>query len=291
MNPDPNNPKRRPLVTVGEHRETDIATGETERQLFVKMYFEARDSGLLAAIPDKLWKMLCVLATYIDENGNCYPSQSRIAKDLGVHRQRVNERIKELLDFRFDGRPVISVAKNRVKRDSGGMKWANNVYRLYPITGLRIFNREEDRKAKLTKEDPCVRKSGHELVSSNPDTRNPDTNQTQDFNKNVNVNGLIKTRGEDPEASGTKAEALVLDILDVTRDPHSTGFYRRVAHAVPEHLVFRALSETKDQAARGRIRKSRGAFFTDTIDRLAREHGYDLGLASEESSDVGDQRA
>ena len=24
--------------------------------MFVKMYFEARDSGLLAAIPDELWK-------------------------------------------------------------------------------------------------------------------------------------------------------------------------------------------------------------------------------------------
>jgi hypothetical protein len=51
---------------------------------FVKMYFEARDSGLCAALPDELWKTLCCLATYIDENSNCYPSQALLAKYLGL---------------------------------------------------------------------------------------------------------------------------------------------------------------------------------------------------------------
>lgn len=183
MNLDRDNRRRRPLVTVGSHSETDIATGETERQLFVKMYFEARDSGLLAAIPDRLWKMLCVLATYIDQNGNCFPSQSRIAKDLGIHRQRVNERIQELLDFRFQGVPVISVSKNRDKRSAGGgTKWANNVYRLYPITGFQIFDQERA-NPQPTSENPYVRKAGHTPVSESPDTRNPDTNQNQVINQ------------------------------------------------------------------------------------------------------------
>jgi len=34
------------------------------------MYSEAQESGLLAAIPGKLWKMLCCLATYMDETLN-----------------------------------------------------------------------------------------------------------------------------------------------------------------------------------------------------------------------------
>ena len=82
----------RPLVTVERQYETDIATGKTQGRMFVKMYFEARDSGLLAMLPGELWKMLCCLATYMDENGNCSPSQERIARDLGLSRQRVNER-------------------------------------------------------------------------------------------------------------------------------------------------------------------------------------------------------
>ena len=52
------NRNRKPLVTVEFQTEVDIATGNRERRLFVKMYFDARDSGLLAALPDELWNSL-----------------------------------------------------------------------------------------------------------------------------------------------------------------------------------------------------------------------------------------
>ena len=86
----------------------------------------ARDSGLLAALPDELWKTLCCLATYIDENGNCYPSQALLAKDPGFSRQHANKRIQRLLAFEFNGEPVLTVSKNRENRP-GGSRWANNV--------------------------------------------------------------------------------------------------------------------------------------------------------------------
>jgi hypothetical protein len=64
MDPWPENQKRKPLVTVEFQTEVDIATGNHESRMFIKMYFEARESGLLASIPGELWKMLCCLATY-----------------------------------------------------------------------------------------------------------------------------------------------------------------------------------------------------------------------------------
>ncbi len=70
-----------------------------------------------------------------------------------------------------------------------------------------------------------------------------------------------------------RAEGLALAILDVCHDPHSKGSYLQIARSYPEGLIFEALSLTKDQAARGRINKSRGAYFTDTIARLAHERG------------------
>jgi hypothetical protein len=54
------------------------------------------------------------------------------------------------------------------------------------------------------------------------------------------------------------------------------GSYVQIARTYPEHLVREALSLTKDQAARGRIRKSRGAYFTDLVQRLARTRGYNF---------------
>src|SRR5215472_6899275 len=110
--------------------------------MFVKMYFDARDSGLLAALPDELWKTLCCLATYMDENGKCYPSQERLAKDLGIRREHMNKRIKRLLAFRFHGEPVMTMTKNRESRP-GGSRWANNMYRLRPITGLAMFEEKD----------------------------------------------------------------------------------------------------------------------------------------------------
>src|SRR5713226_9012573 len=120
MDSQSDNQKRKPLVSVEFQTEVDLATGRAERRMFVKMYFEARDSGLLAALPDELWKTLCCLATYIDENGNCYPSQAFLA-------------------FQFNGQPVLTVSKNRESR-RGGSRWANNVYQLRPITGFAIFD-------------------------------------------------------------------------------------------------------------------------------------------------------
>src|SRR6266851_5008546 len=106
-------PKRKPLVTVEFQTEVDVATGNREQRMFVKMYFDARDSGLLAALPDELWKTLCCLATYMDETGNCYPSQALLANDLGIRREHMNKRIKRLLAFRFNGEPILTMAKNR----------------------------------------------------------------------------------------------------------------------------------------------------------------------------------
>lgn len=49
------------------------------------------------------------------------------------------------------------------------------------------------------------------------------------------------------------------------------GSYLTIARTYPEQLVREALSLTKDHAARGRIYKSRGAYFTNLVHRLARE--------------------
>lgn len=136
------NRNRKPLVTVEFQTEVDIATGNRERRMFVKMYFDARDSGLLAALPDELWKTLCCLATYMDENGNCYPSQARLASDLGIRREHMNKGITRLLSFRFHGEPIITMTKSR-ESGRGGSRWANNVYHLRSITGLAMFEEKD----------------------------------------------------------------------------------------------------------------------------------------------------
>ena len=274
---DPNSKIPKRLLSVEFQSEVDVPTGNVERRMFLKMYFDARDSGLLADIGDRRWRTLSALATYMDEKGLCYPSQARIAKDLGIHRQRVNERIKELLEFRFQGRPVITVRKARLSTRNGG-RWANNVYQILPVTGFHIFSDHTSATATTHSRDlenrpsnPYVRKSGHTPVSANPDTGNPDTNQNHIFNKTLSVKVSETMGDEEGQPKDLRAQALALDIMDICRDRHSMGSYLTIARSYPEQLVREALSLTKDQAARGRIRKSRGAYFTDTVARLARQ--------------------
>lgn len=80
--------------------------------------------------------------------------------------------------------------------------------------------------------------------------------------------------GHDQQAS----EAMVTRMLDVLGDGHSVGLYRRIALAAPEGLIFEALGEVKYLAQMGRIRKSRGAVFTDLMKREAHARGLDLGF-------------
>jgi len=188
----------RPLVTVERQYETDIATGKTQGRMFVKMYFDARDSGLLAALPGELWKMLCCLATYMDENGNCSPSQERIARDLGLSRQRVNERIQALRAFRFQGKPVLLVFRPRKETASGG-RWAQNQYQLSPIAGVGIFDGPKalgESAPKGASSRPYVRKAGHRPMSGITGLVVPDINKSHVENQNTHVEAKTSLEGE-----------------------------------------------------------------------------------------------
>ena len=274
--PSPNR-KRKPLLTVEFQTELDVATGNRERRMFVKMYFDARDSGLLAALPDDLWKTLCCLATYIDEDGNCYPSQAVVGEALGIGRQHINYRIKRLLAFRFHGEPILSVTKSR-RAERGGSRWANNVYRLRPITGLAMFDVGNNDATEEKRED-----LGKSCMSPKGDTELPtsmspyavtqsqpvchplchlvgDTNQKEpELIKTLNVNGFKKSLSQGeltndslPAEEEIRVGSLVLEMLEVCRDKHSRGFYRLVAQKIPEELIRAALSETKYQDRMGR---------------------------------------
>jgi Replication initiator protein A len=66
-----------------------------------------------------------------------------------------------------------------------------------------------------------------------------------------------------------RTNALLTDILTTCGDPHSEGSYRKLIATHSEELIRTALSETRQAKLEGRILKSKGAYFTDTLKRLA----------------------
>ncbi len=194
------------LVTIESQAEFDLLSGQRSERLFLKMYVAARTSGLLAAISDRDWKTLCTLATYMDADGYCFPSQAELAKALGCSRQMANERIKSLAQFRFQGKPVLLVVDGQ--RTERG-RWARNGYRVMPIANLGIFDEQKQEKQRRKKSaqatTPTVSRS-LDTVQTEPTVSNPTGTVALDTNKNqslLNKNNTSNTRKASPKKKET----------------------------------------------------------------------------------------
>jgi len=95
----------------------------------------------------------------------------------------------------------------------------------------------------------------------------------QETDNTVNV---TKTEFKSDEDEEFRTEALVEDILEVTNDKRSKGFYRKVVRKCPDAMIYRALSEVKDTDRMGKIKKSKGAYFTSLIQKYAEEQGITI---------------
>jgi hypothetical protein len=124
------------LVSVETQSELSLTTGKKETRIFVKMYVEAVHSGLIADMGPERWQTLCVIAAFMDEKGECYPTQYAIAGRLNVARETANRRIKSLCEYQWQGRAVIEKVQSR---DHEKQTWDNVRYTILPISGLKMF--------------------------------------------------------------------------------------------------------------------------------------------------------
>lgn len=134
------------LVSVESQTEYSVTSGATETRIFVKMYVDAAKAGLIADMGAQNWTTLCVIASFMDAAGNCYPTQEQIARYLGVNRQTANKYVRSLVDYRWRGHPVIRAIR---KRDENNGRWESTRYTVLPISQLAIF----DAVAEPLKED------------------------------------------------------------------------------------------------------------------------------------------
>jgi len=129
------------LVSVESQTEYSVTSGATETRIFVKMYVDAAKAGLIADMGAQNWTTLCVIASFMDAEGNCYPTQEQIARYLGVNRQTANKYVNRLIKYRWRDKPVISAVR---KRDENNGRWENTRYTVLPISQLAIFEAVPD---------------------------------------------------------------------------------------------------------------------------------------------------
>lgn len=120
-------------------------------------------------------------------------------------------------------------------------------------------------------EDPSTDESERYLstVAIGPDT---DVRDTPDAgvrpykeDKGQGRQNLVNAGKERSQKQRAKTDWLAGEMLRVLGDRHSLGFYRKVAHTLPAHKVFEALSEVRLADREGRVRTSKGALFVGLI--------------------------
>ena len=109
----------------------------SDNNYYLKVYLSGFRSGLFAKLKPTRFAVLLAIASYMDEDGVCYPTQKQLAERCGITRPTVNKAVKELLDFRFNGKPILTR-----KLVLNGKQITRSIYRVHPISQVAIFNGE-----------------------------------------------------------------------------------------------------------------------------------------------------
>ena len=65
-------------------------------------------------------------------------------------------------------------------------------------------------------------------------------------------------------------------MVNALGDPHSLGYYRRVAERYPPQMIFEALGRVKKVARYGRVRNAKGALFIAIVKAACSDRGISL---------------
>ena len=122
------------ILTVSHNKEINLANGETKLNVYVRVYTSLFTSGLVARMGSNRFTTLMALASYMDEKGECYPTQIQLADAIGVHKNTINKYINELLEFEIDGKPLVT--RKKVNRGQGKI---SSYYKIHPLSQLAKF--------------------------------------------------------------------------------------------------------------------------------------------------------
>jgi len=226
-------------MEVAIERRFDVLVKSWHSRVFTKLYHSLRTSGLLASICDKDFRTLVCLSTFMDAEGQCYPSQQALARALGISRSALTKRMKTLLAFRWQGKPLVSARKVR----SPNGKFDNTVYTILPESGLVIF-------------DTKKKNAGH-VNPSHVAAAHPNDNHTINKINTVTVQGISQN---DP---------LALQLAREMDDTMNLPYYKHAVKRVNPGILLRARGEVLEEK---RIKKSKGAMFAYLVKKYTAQN-------------------
>lgn len=119
------------ILSVEHNKEINLANGEIENNVYIRVYTSLFASGLVAKMGANRFTTLMALASYMDAEGVCSPTQIQLADSIGVHKNTINKYINELLDFEVEGTPLVT--RTKVNKGQGNIL---SFYKIHPLSQL-----------------------------------------------------------------------------------------------------------------------------------------------------------
>ncbi|CDQ21717.1 helix-turn-helix domain-containing protein [Halobacillus karajensis] len=122
------------MFSVSIDKEFDVATKETKSSVYLRLYTSLFQSGIVKELKPTSFTVLLAVASFMDAEGNCYPTQKQISDITGISSPTVNKAINKLLDYKVNGQPIL----RREMVQKGQFK--NSYYTVNPVSQLAIFD-------------------------------------------------------------------------------------------------------------------------------------------------------
>jgi predicted transcriptional regulator len=147
------------MFSISFDKEMNKYTNEVESQVYLRVYTSMFTSGLVSEMGIQNFATLMAVSSYMNEDGECFPTQRQLAERMGVHRNSVNRYINALLEFRVNDKPIVtreivSQAKGRV----------SSFYKIHPLSQIAIFNGQVENIStkEVQDEAPIIDNASHQ---------------------------------------------------------------------------------------------------------------------------------
>ena len=263
---------------------------DAHRVVQVPRYFWVHWVPTLGPVASTLYMKLRQYCYYNSETGErrdwCWPKQETLASEIGVKDRTTIRKALGLLEEHGFIRRERTYYKDP---KSGRPHQGTDRYLVYFEIPLVVADAVELLVRKSLKDAPVasyeakksphrsrgVEKSAYEAKKSTHG--GGDKIATNKYLEQIPKNVNVATHADE---ESSRVRAMVDQMVEELADPGSRGFFRLVAHQLPEYLIYRALSETKDARLTGKVRKTPGAYFTHLVKTLAAEYGLELSIQS-----------
>ena len=122
------------MFSVSIEAEYDVMKKEFNNSIYLRVYTSLFQAGIVKDLKPTNFTVLLAIASFMDADGNCYPTQRQIAEITGITAPTVNKAVNELLEYKVNGTPIIS----REFVQQGQFK--NSYYTVNPLSQIAIFN-------------------------------------------------------------------------------------------------------------------------------------------------------